>query len=209
MTFQVNLDEKKYYCPDVRRRCHCISPLICPATKVIFQEKRFDELTKFKSCGFEGMIQLFCCPDYKPVIKVSEEGMTIDSVETIEATITATGAITTTTATTEATTSATMEAATTTTEPTTTTATEAEPTTLQLRQFNVRDDFNYLKTFREICGSVLNIRIFGGSEVEEHKYPWLVAIGYTSQLSRAVQHFFCGGVLISDQVKIVIDSSLS
>jgi hypothetical protein len=112
----------------------------------------------------------------------------------------------TTSATMEVTTSATMETATTTTEPT---ATEAEATNLQLIQFNGRDHFNYLKTFREICGSVLNIRILGGSDVEEHKYPWLVALGYTRQLSRAGKHFLCGGVLISDQVKIVIDCSLS
>ena len=128
-------------------------------------------------------------------------------LEAIEATLIATAAVTTAT---EAVTTAT-EATTTAMEATTTTTTDAEATTLQLRQFDVRDHLNYLNSFRDICGTVLNVRIFGGFEVEEHKYPWLVALGYSSQLSssRAHEQILCGGVLISDQVKIVIDFSLS
>ena len=151
-------------------------------------------MMKLKSCGFEGLIQLKCCPDYKPVKKASEFGMTsgLTIKETTEEATTTTAAETTTTSTVA-----------------TTTSTVAEATTLQLRQFDARDNLNYLNRFRDICGSILNVRIYGGFEVEEHKYPWAVALGYSSQLSRADEQFLCGGVLISDQVKIVIDCSLS
>ena len=52
----------KYICPESMDNCHCIFPGKRPEMKAIIAEKRFNELMNFERCGFDGNLELYCCP---------------------------------------------------------------------------------------------------------------------------------------------------
>ena len=56
----------------------------------------------------------------------------------------------------------------------------------------------YLESFSSKCGLLYGSRIFGGTQVNDHGYPWAAAIGFKP--TRGPKRIICGGALITDQV---------
>ena len=184
--------EKMFRCPRLKKPetsqdCRCLPIPKCPALHNLAKERNFDELRRFKRCGYDrGAIKL-CCP--QDGIKRSQENDVIreeplDQSESGPSTIN-------------------KDKRKPVDQPSQTDM--GEPlddrigdtnSTEELDGICLKDDDNVGMNEGLSCGySSLSVRIRGGQDADSHDYPWAAAIAYNEPKSNKLK-YACGGALI-------------